>query len=77
MPASATSVIVLLSLDRPICVRCLSKRTANSEAAVERHLAVLATKLTLRRDAGPCVLCGRPRPTVSVADPMGRLSRTA
>ena len=76
MPTGA-SLIVLLSLDRPVCVRCLSEKTASTEATIERYLTVIAAKLTVRRDGGPCALCDRPRPTVSVVDPMGRLSRAA
>ena len=59
MPEHSTLITALI-LERPMCVACLSQRSALSVDATQTVLTVIARAVKLHREDGsPCRICGK------------------
>ena len=63
------ALITGLIVERPLCLECLSSKTALPPNVTEDTLAVIGTAMSVRRTATPCGACGEPKETVSLRRP--------
>jgi hypothetical protein len=70
MPEHAALIAVLL-VDRPMCRDCICLKSGLDAVTVDRYLAVIGSKLRLRRqDDERCRVCGEPTTAFSLSMPL-------
>jgi len=61
-----SALITALIVERPLCLDCLTSKTALTATALEHLLAMIGTAMSVRRNTTLCRSCGETKVTVSL-----------